>query len=312
MILDKLTKSSFFIENKALFGSYPDKQMIQELINIGMTYIVNLTEETEEGINKYTDYLENAQYISYPIKDKKIPYDWMSFSKFIITVSNIINNLSTGQYIYIHCRGGHGRSCLVVSCLLCYISNISSDEALLLASKYHCNRVDLKEKWKTLESPQSKYQQNFVRKFFEPLKFYKAIKIGFTAGFSNFSYHTVKTELGTFMFSEAAFYAHKNPQNKDYVKSLLNCISPMYARRIGKNAYPENDEKDIDIMYKILVLKFNQNPFVKHNLMSTGLRPIYEHSHYDLFWGDGGEYGGGKNNLGILLVKIRNEFYLNL
>ena len=36
---------------------------------------------------------------------------------------SLVNN----EKIYIHCKGGHGRAGLVVSCILCYTCRLSSE-----------------------------------------------------------------------------------------------------------------------------------------------------------------------------------------
>ena len=82
-----MDKASFFVKNKALFGSYPTQKDIEEYEENGVIYFINLTENGEKGIEPYkTKYT----YIHYPIKDMRIPTDWNSFAEFIIKVSNII------------------------------------------------------------------------------------------------------------------------------------------------------------------------------------------------------------------------------
>jgi predicted NAD-dependent protein-ADP-ribosyltransferase YbiA (DUF1768 family) len=62
-------------------------------------------------------------------------------------------------------------------------------------------------------------------------------------------------------------------------------------------------------MEKVLRLKYEQHPDIKRNLITSGLRPLIEHTTSDTFWGDNGD-GSGKNMLGILLMKLRKEYYL--
>lgn len=50
--------------------------------------------------------------------------------------------------------------------------------------------------------------------------------------------------------------------------------------------------------------KFTQNPKILEKLLSTGNRPIVEHTVNDSYWGDGGD-GSGKNRLGIILMELR-------
>ena len=75
-----MDKASYFVDNKALFGGYPTQKEVEEYENNGVRYFINLTEDGEKGIEPYiTKYV----YIHYPIKDRKAPKDWKSFSEFI-------------------------------------------------------------------------------------------------------------------------------------------------------------------------------------------------------------------------------------
>lgn len=60
-------------------------------------------------------------------------------------------------------------------------------------------------------------------------------------------------------------------------------------------------------MYDGLRFKFGQNQQLKKKLMETGNRELIEHTEKDRYWGDGGD-GSGKNRLGFLLMKLRDEF----
>ena len=69
-----MNRTSFFIENKALFGSFPDKNNIIDLENNGVKYFVDLTCKNELGIERYNEILcNNSVYIQYEIIDHNIP-----------------------------------------------------------------------------------------------------------------------------------------------------------------------------------------------------------------------------------------------
>jgi ribA/ribD-fused uncharacterized protein len=61
-----------------------------------------------------------------------------------------------------------------------------------------------------------------------------------------------------------------------------------------------------DIMFKALQAKFTQHEKLKQMLVGTKDRVLVERSPYDSYWGDGGN-GTGKNRLGILLMKLRDD-----
>jgi protein tyrosine/serine phosphatase len=152
---------SYFIKNKALFGCYPSQDNVTQLEKIGVKYMVDLTHKKEKKIVRYKT---KCNYINFPIEDNYIPVN-QNFDRLIIDLSNIIRNLSTNSCIYIHCKGGHGRSSLVVSCLLCYIYKNHPTKSINLITKYHNSRPNLKRKW--INKHMNKKQICYVYKKFK-------------------------------------------------------------------------------------------------------------------------------------------------
>jgi protein-tyrosine phosphatase len=151
---------SYFIRGYALFGRYPSQEDVEELESEGVTHFIDLTclsEELEEYDNAH------SKYIYYPIIDTHIPHDNMeNFHKFICKICKIF---WTGGKMYIHCKGGHGRSGLVVACILCCLYGCDAETALTKTNKYHSERLIMKEKWRNLGSPQNNTQKDFVREY---------------------------------------------------------------------------------------------------------------------------------------------------
>ena len=304
-----MDRSSYFIKNAALFGSYPTQEGVNELELNGVRYFIDLTYDGEDKITPYTT---KYTYIRYPIPDRKIPTDRKSFAKLIIKLSNIINALNDDEKIYLHCKGGHGRSGVVVACLLCYMFNITTQDALRHTARSHSKRRVMKEKWRKVGSPQTISQKNFVCKFFEPLYFYKAYTTGNTAGMSNFSLHTINIpDFGTFPTAEAAFQAYKCPDNVEYVKSQENAETPIISKFLGKECDLREDWYDcrIDILESILEKKFQQHPDIRDKLLNTGFRPLIEYNKNSYLWGEK-KYYNHHNTTGNILTKIRNQLYL--
>jgi hypothetical protein len=48
-----MQNSSYFIENRALFGSFPKQQHVDELVDRGVRYFVDLTQSDEARIVPY-------------------------------------------------------------------------------------------------------------------------------------------------------------------------------------------------------------------------------------------------------------------
>ena len=304
-----MDRSSYFIKDRAMFGSFPTQEAVNELEKEGVRFFVNLTHDDEKKIEPY---ITRYTYISFPIIDRHVPKDWSAYARFIIRISDIIRNLSHEERVYLHCKGGHGRSGIVVASILCYMFGTNPESALEHTTKSHSKRSVMREKWRKLGSPQTYYQKNFVHKFFEPLVFYRAYKSGPTAGFSNFTNHPVVIKgLGSFPTSEAAIQAYKNPTDKEYVDQQENARTPIASKALGRKTELRKDWSQVcnKLMYTVVEAKFNQNKELKENLIRTGLRPIVQHARGDYFWGDGGD-GTGCNKLGKILTNLRESFYM--
>ena len=252
--------SSFFIENQALFGNYPNQEKIKYLENLGVKYYVNLTHDYEID-NKYST---KNEVFNYPIKDRSVPYNILKFCKFVIKISNIISDLKNNDKIYIHCRGGHGRAGLFVACLLCHINNYDPEKSLKLTKEFHNNRKVMRNKWRKIGSPQTRLQKTFIFKLFKPLYFYKAYKQGPSMGLSNYSKHSIHIKnTGVFINSMRAFYAFKNLTNKIYIHKLLTNKTDKFMYNTP-NPLEWNENKR-DIMKKILLIKIKQHPEYIYN-----------------------------------------------
>jgi len=227
------------------------------------------------------------------------------------TIFSIDELMHENDKIYIHCKGGHGRSGVVVAILLCNLFNLTPEEALEHTTKSHNNRIIMRDKWRQIGSPQTYHQKHFVRTFCKPINFFKATHLGYTAGFSNFSNHSVHIpNRGLFPTSEAAFQSYKL-NNNEYINKQLNALSPNISRLIGnKIILTEEWWSNIapDILFKILKYKFIQHPELKENLLNTGISPIIYNTKTDNMLGIG--YDSGKNLLGKTLVKLRTYFLL--
>ena len=308
-----MDRSSYFIPSKALFGSYPNQDSVNELESIGVRYFINLTRSSEALI--LYNLSDKSQRIDYPIIDRKVPSNKLSFSKFVIMIANIILKLNHNEKIYIHCKGGHGRSGVLVACLLCYMYNIEPNEALLRTTEYHSQRKEMRSLWRTIGSPQTIQQKNFVIRLFEPLFFYKAYKTGPTTGFSNFSTHSIYLKEFNIIFpsTEAAFNAFKDPDNKEYIEQLKNTKTPFSVKDLGKKCNLRTDwyERREEFMTIVINSKLNQHEDFKENLKNSFLRKIIHHTQKDKFWGDGPD-GSGKNILGKILMKCRYNLIKNI
>jgi ribA/ribD-fused uncharacterized protein len=300
-----MDRCSQFIKNRALFGCFPTQEAVEELESHGVRYFIDLTTGIED---KTTPYTTTYKYMNYPIIDRRSPQNWRTFAVFILQVADIITKLKHDEFVYIHCKGGHGRSGVVVACLLCYLFSITPETALERTTKYHSKRSVMRDKWRELGSPQTRSQKSFVYRFFEPIRLYRVYKSGHMEGLTNFSQHELTIpKLGTFPTAEAAFQAFKNPSDSAYVTLQENAKSAVYSRHMGKSVKLRDgwDEIKIHSMKTVLKHKFEQHPYIKRNLLSTCLRPLINQSN-DAYWGIGHDFSG-ENKMGCLLSSYRNS-----
>lgn len=129
---------------------------------------------------------------------------------------------------------------------------------------------------------------------------------------SNFSSFQVEWREKLWPTSEHAYQASHFLENApELAEEIFRARSAHEAFKIAKaNAgkVPEDwNERKVAIMEDIVRHKLEQNPYVMHKLMQTGDREIIEDSPKDDFWG-WGENGDGRNELGKIWMRLRDEF----
>ena len=102
--------------------------------------------------------------INYSIIDNNVPLSEKVFSEILNLFQNI---LKTKKKIYIHCKGGHGRSSLLVAALLCHLHFYTPYKALHFTKSYHEKRNNLKDKYRGKPCPQLYHQRKFVIDLFK-------------------------------------------------------------------------------------------------------------------------------------------------
>jgi predicted NAD-dependent protein-ADP-ribosyltransferase YbiA (DUF1768 family) len=290
-----MNNTSYFINNKALFGSYPSQESVTILEGIGVRYFIDLTMDNEISNEYTTEY----KHINYPIKDMDIPTNWKSYACFLLKIIYIIKNLTPDEKIYIHCRGGHGRAGIVVASIFCYMYRMDPLQAIENTTICHNNRITMREKWRIMGSPQTLKQKKFILKYFRPIYYNRLQKTDELYALTNDSSYSVYIDkLGLFPNAEAAFQSYKNPGNKEYIKNQQMSNSSNMSIILGNNTEINEDWK---INYKkymiyIIKLKFIQHPELKDRLLNTGLRPLISNDYT-------------QNMVGNILSNIREVLY---
>ncbi|TBU36562.1 protein-tyrosine phosphatase-like protein [Dichomitus squalens] len=145
------------------------KQKLDALLLAGVRTFIDLTEPHE--LFPYSPHLtercalvgidpREVEYHNFPIRDRSLP-DSVDFVRRIMAV--LRDNESRGRIAAVHCRGGIGRTGLIVGCWLvdCGIAKDGDDALRMIA-----------EEWKTVEkckryplSPETGPQHEYVRTF---------------------------------------------------------------------------------------------------------------------------------------------------
>lgn len=158
-------------ENFFLAGGYPynpgidDPQgFLRRLLSIGIDAFVDLTEEDElphyeKIISQITS--KPVLYKRFAIQDYSVPDKEM-----MIEIVMYLQKLSgNGQRVYVHCRGGIGRTGTVVGCWL-RNRGLSGNEALeKLGQLFSASNAA-----RFTRSPETEEQRNFVLSYTDPLE----------------------------------------------------------------------------------------------------------------------------------------------
>lgn len=125
---------------------------------------------------------------------------------------------------------------------------------------------------------------------------------------SNFYPVEIKLDGIVYPNAETAFQAQKTLDVEERRKfSMLK--NPVQAKRLGRKVKLRDDleEVKLDIMTEVVSQKFLQHPHLIEMLLQTGDEELIEGNKWgDRFWGVC--KGKGQNNLGKILMKIRESY----
>lgn len=131
--------------------------------------------------------------------------------------------------------------------------------------------------------------------------------------FSNFSPHPINCAGKLWLTVEHYYQAHKFLHSRDQwlMDQIHEVKTPEEAAAIGRNIKyemrPDWEEAKQDVMWKGVLTKFQTYHDIREILLATGSEMIVENSPRDYYWGCGKD-GTGRNELGKILMKIRQKF----
>ena len=124
------------------------------------------------------------------------------------------------------------------------------------------------------------------------------------------NFYEVNVEYGGLVYgsNEAAFQAQKCLTEEE--KILFTEFSPSKSKGVGRRVIlrPDWEEVKLGFMEEIVRAKFTQHPELAIKLLATGDQVLVEGNRWgDIYWGVDIRTGQGQNNLGKILMKIREE-----
>ncbi len=151
--------SSILLEGRVRFGKYPTDEEVALLKSHGYLIVLDLCPQAEITWTPYSR--EGLYYNHLPIPDRTPNVgDLQIFLTFILKLAEVI---ILGYKVYIHCRGGHGRSAVVGAVLYSQLVKCSGTDALKVVWQAHQNRTEMKPKYRKMGAPQTDAQKRFVR-----------------------------------------------------------------------------------------------------------------------------------------------------
>jgi len=154
---------SLVLPHRLYFGGFPSETALQQLQELGVTYMVDLTTPEEKKIlTPYHKKLQTMVYLNFPIEDNQVPMDEEAFRDFLVWTASILDK----ECLYIHCKGGHGRSGMVAASLLCYLYHWEPSHAIAHVTRAHQTRETLSPRWKHRLCPANKNQRVFIETLF--------------------------------------------------------------------------------------------------------------------------------------------------
>jgi predicted NAD-dependent protein-ADP-ribosyltransferase YbiA (DUF1768 family) len=259
---------SCFLGGLGYFGYYPDESLISLLLEERFDHIVDLTCDSDN----LDPYFIDIHCIKYPIRDGDVPGDFESFMRLIFMIACW---LERGEKVYIHCRGGHGRSGLVSAAVLCAFRNTHPRDAITVVTNAHWSRKNIRNKWKKMQCPHHRHQRTWLFKHFNPVYFGEST-----------DYPTNK-HFSTTSSTDISLYGSRFSSVKNAFETLAPYYSPQHISVL---------------MFDILRQKYTSDKDARYHLLSTFGKPfIYKYPNN--FWGTHNDTG--LNIMGDLMSSVR-------
>lgn len=122
-------KGTYWVRNNLIAGEYPRawnarrlRSRLRRLLQAGVTFFLDLTEEREKRLRPYTDPLrKEAAAMGRAIDYRRMPipdFDTPTVAQMRRILNALDRALANGHTVYLHCYAGLGRTGTVAGCFL--------------------------------------------------------------------------------------------------------------------------------------------------------------------------------------------------
>jgi len=162
-----------FIPGRAYFGALPSTPLYEELIHQHkVTFIINLLPLEEQRYcqrfikSTFDISSKKCKFLRFPIRDHDVPFSEIELKQLLGSILAWWFSSKSNERLFIHCRGGHGRSALIASILLFILFPcLSPSKILHHITSCHHSRKGMRQKYYKIQCPHSITQKYYFHHF---------------------------------------------------------------------------------------------------------------------------------------------------
>ena len=161
-------ENTYWVTENLIAGEYPGayeeketRDKIKEYLNLGINYFVDLTKENEKDPYKHI-LMEEATKAKIKVRHRRLSIEDFGIpsKELMATILDTIDEaVAEKKKVYVHCRGGIGRTGTTVGCYLAR-HGYSGDDALVEVNRLFQNS---ERSFESSSSPETGAQKEMVR-----------------------------------------------------------------------------------------------------------------------------------------------------
>lgn len=154
--------SSILLPGRLYFGAYPTDDLLHQIDVDRFSHVVDLTVPGEIDVPYHTR--RPFQVLRFAIQDRSVPEDGLEYCAFVSHIADLLKTDPAAK-VFVHCRGGHGRSSMFCVSLWMRLYPLASlHEAIFAVNVAHITRTHLRPKWRNRRIPFNHLQHTFLHR----------------------------------------------------------------------------------------------------------------------------------------------------